>query len=484
MHIDPLRLAQFMVLPGAAELVEAFSAIPPGPVRDSVVNHAQVLAQASGWNPGALFTGEAITAREIPAHAPRLESPFAEGLAASTAEGRIIERALRGEADHAIAADLGVSLGLVVQLKRKARKEGGVVFPGDDKQPAKPKTKLAPGERLNSRGHRIPIAHPLPAPPWWWQDPESPVWNNGKLLPSHVSGYKGTMAAIGPNDSRAFATMKLAADRRGQTLAEYVALRQRIVDRILAGESVTTVSLDMRVTGFNVYGLMADVGHARGRQSGPRAAPVPNQPDHRETPPTAVPAPARHQSAAHRAAISAGIRTNAAKLWGFPDAEAYDRARVRVRDLRLAGKGLAEIATLLMVRAAFVKNTLAYWRHQGVSFALAETEAEAAAESTGALEPGQAAGGRPLSPKQRKMTETVHKNAARKWGYPSVEAYQAARNRVFELRMARYGILAISEYGFPIMFVKGTLDAFRDRGVKWPPVIRGAKVPKEASYAA
>jgi len=35
--IDPIRLAQFMVLPGAAELVEAFAALPPGEVRDSAV---------------------------------------------------------------------------------------------------------------------------------------------------------------------------------------------------------------------------------------------------------------------------------------------------------------------------------------------------------------------------------------------------------------------------------------------------------------
>ena len=45
--IDPLALAQFMILPGAAELVEAFSVLPPGDVRDSVVSHAQVLACAA-----------------------------------------------------------------------------------------------------------------------------------------------------------------------------------------------------------------------------------------------------------------------------------------------------------------------------------------------------------------------------------------------------------------------------------------------------
>jgi hypothetical protein len=42
--LDPLVFARFMVMPGASELVEAFSQIPPGPLRDSVISHAQVMA--------------------------------------------------------------------------------------------------------------------------------------------------------------------------------------------------------------------------------------------------------------------------------------------------------------------------------------------------------------------------------------------------------------------------------------------------------
>ena len=42
--IDPLRLAQFMVLPGAAELIEAWASLPPGEIRDSAVQCRSELA--------------------------------------------------------------------------------------------------------------------------------------------------------------------------------------------------------------------------------------------------------------------------------------------------------------------------------------------------------------------------------------------------------------------------------------------------------
>lgn len=43
-HIDLLSMARFLVLPGAVELLEAFARIPPGPLRDSVIQHAEVIA--------------------------------------------------------------------------------------------------------------------------------------------------------------------------------------------------------------------------------------------------------------------------------------------------------------------------------------------------------------------------------------------------------------------------------------------------------
>ena len=66
--IDPLRLAQFMVLPGAAELVEAFSAIRPGPLRDSIVHHARMIAENDGRNPPGAFTMDAPPRRRSRHH--------------------------------------------------------------------------------------------------------------------------------------------------------------------------------------------------------------------------------------------------------------------------------------------------------------------------------------------------------------------------------------------------------------------------------
>src|SRR4051812_19071782 len=46
-------LARFAVLPGAAELIEAFSMIPPGPMRDAVLHLAQTTASTYQGGPQA-----------------------------------------------------------------------------------------------------------------------------------------------------------------------------------------------------------------------------------------------------------------------------------------------------------------------------------------------------------------------------------------------------------------------------------------------
>src|SRR5215831_12285205 len=127
--IDPIELAQFMVLPGAAELIQAFASLPPGEIRDSVVHHAQVLARAHAGGPSPFdpFRAVVITPPPRP-DVPKLQSPFAENLAAKSAEGQIVERALRGEALHHIADDLAVPLSTVTRLVARARREGGLVF--------------------------------------------------------------------------------------------------------------------------------------------------------------------------------------------------------------------------------------------------------------------------------------------------------------------------------------------------------------------
>jgi hypothetical protein len=385
MLIDPIRLSQFMALPGAAELVEAFAALPPGEVRDSAVSHVQVLARACGWTPPAPFDGrmgrvEVLAA--TPATPRRLPSPFAESLVATSLEGQIVERVLRGEAPHAVADDLGLKLGLVVQAMAKARREGGVVFPGDDAKPAKaapgPKPKRRKGFAIN--GRRLPLMMPVPPGPWWWEDPASPVWDNPKLLPTNVERAEGSMAGLGPHDTRNYATMTRAAATRGQTLRQYLAQRFEVLRRIEAGETPVQVSLSLRITPYEVYGVLAKVGRGRMATAAARAAeaaapaeaaaqaaepaPAPLAPEVAESPPPATPAPGNRQ----REASAIAARTMAAAKWGFPDLAAYEHARARVRDLRMTGLAPAHIAIRLKQPHNFVKNAVDYWHGLGVTW--------------------------------------------------------------------------------------------------------------------
>jgi hypothetical protein len=262
--IDPLKMAQFFALPGAAELVEAFSAIPPGAVRNSVVSHAQVLAQAAGWSPPIPFVVNPEGRIEPPREPKRLTSPFSEGLVSASVEGQIVERILKGEADHVVADDLGIKLGVITQLKRAARL-GGVVFPGDGPakgwKPVQPKGQRTSGKIATER-------FPVPSPPYWWEDPNSPVWDNGRLLPSYSETGDGTLAAVGPLDYRNYATMTSAAARHGITLRDYIAQRLEIIRRAEAGEMPPKIALDLKLSAYAVYSILAKIGrgaaqHAR-----------------------------------------------------------------------------------------------------------------------------------------------------------------------------------------------------------------------------
>jgi hypothetical protein len=261
-RIDPLQIAQFFALPGAAELVEAFSAIPPGELRDSAVSHVQIIARHCGWTPDYPFGAEQTQSLASPSGAPkRLPSPFADDLKSASAEGQIIERALRGEASAAIAADIGSTVALVERLKGKARKEGGLVFPGDAVvAPAKSK----PGSKSSKLKGRRLEGVPVPPSPYWWEDPASPIWDNPKLLPTLSAKAEGSMAGLGPLDHRSFVTMSNAAARHNMTLRQYIAQRFEILRRINAGETPTQVAIDLRVTPYAVWGLLAKIGQARG----------------------------------------------------------------------------------------------------------------------------------------------------------------------------------------------------------------------------
>ena len=186
----------------------------------------------------------------------------------------------------------------MVALKRKARKEGGLAFPGDELQakPGRPKKSPLKGRTLN--------AMPVPPGPWWWEDPESPVWDNHHLLPSLSEKSHGSMAAIGPHDVKTYRTMELAAARHGMTMRDYIARRLDIVHRVeVRGEKPTDVALDTRMSTYKVYDLLTKIGRGRMHTYAERAKAmvefnaadglgakvVPTYPATAERPPTAAP---------------------------------------------------------------------------------------------------------------------------------------------------------------------------------------------------
>ena len=321
-----------------------------------------------------------------PPKAPKLASPYAEGLASQSIEGQIVERLMRGEADHVVADDLGIKLGVVVRLKAKARREGGLVFPGDERTEDARSRKTSVGKGKGpGKGHGKTkgmtlnlVKMPVPAPPYWWQDPNSPVWTNGRLLPSYSESAEGTLGALGPLDHRSYRAMTDAAARHGQTLKQYIDQRLVILRRIEAGEKPTDVALDLRVSPYVVYAVLSKVG--RGRMDTLNARPLEaRQPD---PPPQAIqepqPAPAPTAAPGRRtpprspeaaAKTAQAVRQMAAKKWGFASVQAYQGMRERVRDLRLQAIGPDEIAQRLDMPHLFVKVTLQSWRRDyGVTF--------------------------------------------------------------------------------------------------------------------
>jgi hypothetical protein len=321
--IDPIRLAQFMVLPGAAELVEAFAALPPGELRDSAVAHVQVLARHAGVMHAGEFNGA------MAHHAP-------PQLTSQSLEGQIVERALRGDAPEIVAGLMQVPLKVVERVMAKARKEGGVVFPGDGGR----KAKVKPPEQDNRVSKREQM--PVPPPPWWWQDPDSPVWDNPAMLPGFTDSADGSMAAIGPHDRRTYAAMKGAAERHGMSLQAYIARRQSIVDRITGGETPLAVMADLKLNAFSVYKLLRSVG--RGRAEQVMAGAGPQEPVGKR--------------------IAGGRRVDWAR-WGFKDEASCVAAREQVKALRLEGLGPTAIVAQTKWPFEFVRASIESYHKRG-----------------------------------------------------------------------------------------------------------------------
>lgn len=167
MSIDPIALARFMVLKGAAELVDAFSAIPEGALRESIVSHAQAIAftydearQSGAPIPDplevAMRTVQPRTGRPqlaLPAAEgsgyPRINGadeprPRHKGVKTQTPAATAVKLRLQGRSPAEIATELEMDLADVTDALKAARK-AGVKFKALDKPP--------PGERKRSAAY-------------------------------------------------------------------------------------------------------------------------------------------------------------------------------------------------------------------------------------------------------------------------------------------------------------------------------------------
>lgn len=135
--IDPQEMARFLVLEGASDLIEAFARIPPGPIRYSLITHAQSLAEAYSAAPARQSSPDPLlsltrhvgmpvvspAAHKAPA-SPKSDTAGKGGLKSSTPEGRAVERRLRGEAPKAIALAENLPMWKVTKLFSEARQAG------------------------------------------------------------------------------------------------------------------------------------------------------------------------------------------------------------------------------------------------------------------------------------------------------------------------------------------------------------------------
>jgi hypothetical protein len=127
--IDPLTFARFLVLPRATELLEAFAAIPPGRLRDTIVEHAHALAEAHQSAPPQYRAPDPLPAAlglpEAPRALPRRSNAEPP---AGTPKTRAVKMRLDGKHIHEIVKATALTPHQVYDAIGEARK-AGVKFP-------------------------------------------------------------------------------------------------------------------------------------------------------------------------------------------------------------------------------------------------------------------------------------------------------------------------------------------------------------------
>ena len=129
-YIDPLEMARFLVLPGAVDLLKAFARIPPGALRQSVIDHAHVIADTySGAPADQQMPDPLLTAsRTSPLALPPKAEPTHHKRKPQDQEEAIIAARLEGLNKHQIIARTGAHR-QAVEATLKTATKAGVKFP-------------------------------------------------------------------------------------------------------------------------------------------------------------------------------------------------------------------------------------------------------------------------------------------------------------------------------------------------------------------
>lgn len=301
-------VARFFQEDGADRLVAAYTSLPPGPVRETLLSHVETMSAAlvaqMGGSPYALQVTGVADAAVAPAPpklgAPAASTPVAalEGpkFVSATSDGRVVERALQGMRPADIAKVEGVPLSHVERTLQKARREGGLTFPWDAEAVAKP------------------------------------------------AGLNPDKA---PNGKRVLGALRRSAADQGVELDDYVTTLMTYLRRRQAGEPAAQLAQEMGVS----------VGTADGWWSRRQVYLDMWEP--------AARAPHPGENARELATA-----TRAAKRWGFKSADEYLANRDKARQLRMEGKWPEDIALAISADPAFVRAAIHSGEQQGMKFPL------------------------------------------------------------------------------------------------------------------
>ena len=332
--LDMATLARFAILPGAGTLMRAFSEIPPGPLRDSVIQHAQVIA--------ATYTGAPAQHRmpdPIGAITPRQPAR----LAIATRTGReppggdrdteAVKMRMAGATVPEIVQALGITKQRAYQAFYNARK-AGITLPGKKDRPL-------PGSSIVKS----------------WHTDASAVYGQGLAAIERAAAERG----ISPQaylDRRSLA-LKLAMEGRSYEtiLAATGETNQKVVSSWLSNARAAGFSVPYVVYFETVAAPPEPVSPPPEPQASPGLAKPWVFPDVDDIPPPAL-------SAIVAAAKSRNMTVHA-----------YQEMRNVIVFHRLDGKTTREIMALTGESDQSVRDTISSARARGVIFPDRATEA-------------------------------------------------------------------------------------------------------------